>query len=129
MMRQNRASLRLVNHISKFNRDPEPSVARDLCFFRSRQILWLISRNALLGEKVDSFGTAEKLTISRRVVLVKWRKEKWEGRSDNMFTVEMIAPCGLDCSLCSYAQKKVIPCPGCSGPNENNRGEQYGKEG
>ena len=56
-------------------------------------------------------------------------KEKWEGRSHNMFTVEMIAPCGLDCSLCSYAQKKVIPCPGCSGPNENNRGEQYGKEG
>ena len=112
MMRQNRASLRLVKHISKFNRDPEPSAARDLCFFRSRQILWLISRNALLGEKEDSFGTAEKLTISRRVVLVKWRKEKWEGRSDNMFTVEMIAPCGLDCSLCAYEQRKVNPCPG-----------------
>ena len=72
---------------------------------------------------------AEKLTISRRVVLVKWRKEKWEGRSDNMITDEMIASCGLDCRLCAYVQKKVDPCPGCIGPDENNRGGQYGKEG
>ena len=35
-----------------------------------------------------------------------------------MFTAEMIAPCGLDCSLCAYAQKKVNPCPGCNGPDE-----------
>lgn len=36
-----------------------------------------------------------------------------------MFTADMIAPCGLDCSLCSYAQKKTDPCPGCNGPDEN----------
>ena len=46
-----------------------------------------------------------------------------------MFTVEMIAPCGLDCSLCAYAQKKGNPCPGSKGPDEYNRGEQHGKEG
>ena len=83
----------------------------------------------MLGEKEDSFGTAEKLTISRRAVLVKWRKEKREGRSDNMITAEIIAPCGLDCSLCAYEQRKVNPCPGSNGPDENNRRGQYGKEG
>ncbi|MCR5172999.1 MAG: DUF3795 domain-containing protein [Oscillospiraceae bacterium] len=35
-----------------------------------------------------------------------------------MFTADMIAPCGLDCSLCSMAQKKEDPCPGCNGPAE-----------
>ena len=35
-----------------------------------------------------------------------------------MFTAEMIAPCGLDCSLCAYAQKKTNSCPGCNGPDE-----------
>ena len=65
-----------------------------------------------MGEKEESFGTAEKLTISKRAVLVKWRKEKREGRSDNMITAEIIAPCGLDCSLCAYEQRKVNPCPG-----------------
>ena len=35
-----------------------------------------------------------------------------------MFTADMIAPCGLDCSLCSMAQKKDDPCPGCNGPAE-----------
>ena len=36
-----------------------------------------------------------------------------------MFTADMIAPCGLDCSICSQALKEVDPCPGCNGPNEN----------
>lgn len=36
-----------------------------------------------------------------------------------MFSAEMIAPCGLDCSICSGALKKETPCPGCLGPDEN----------
>lgn len=36
-----------------------------------------------------------------------------------MFTAEMIAPCGLDCSLCTRAQQPKDPCPGCMGPDEN----------
>ncbi len=36
-----------------------------------------------------------------------------------MFTADMIAPCGLDCSICSRAQIKENPCPGCNGPAEN----------
>ena len=35
-----------------------------------------------------------------------------------MITTEMIAPCGLDCSLCSHAHDEVNPCPGCNGPDE-----------
>ena len=33
-----------------------------------------------------------------------------------MFTEEMIAPCGLDCSLCRKAHDERNPCPGCKGP-------------
>lgn len=36
-----------------------------------------------------------------------------------MFTADMIAPCGLDCSICSRAQIKDSPCPGCNGPDEH----------
>ena len=36
-----------------------------------------------------------------------------------MFTADMIAPCGLDCSLCKRAQAETDPCPGCRGPNEH----------
>lgn len=36
-----------------------------------------------------------------------------------MFTADMIAPCGLDCSLCSKALAKNNPCPGCNGPDDN----------
>lgn len=36
-----------------------------------------------------------------------------------MFTADMIAPCGLDCSICSMAQRETDPCPGCNGPDEN----------
>ncbi len=36
-----------------------------------------------------------------------------------MFTADMIAPCGLDCSICSRALLKEDPCPGCNGPDEN----------
>ncbi len=36
-----------------------------------------------------------------------------------MFTADMIAPCGLDCSICARALAKEDPCPGCRGPNEN----------
>ena len=39
--------------------------------------------------------------------------------TERLFTAEMIAPCGLDCSLCSMAQSKVNPCPGCNGPEEH----------
>ena len=31
----------------------------------------------------------------------------------------MIAPCGLDCSLCKRALAEENPCPGCHGPAEN----------
>lgn len=33
-----------------------------------------------------------------------------------MFTADMIAPCGLDCSICYQAQLKENPCPGCNTP-------------
>ena len=36
-----------------------------------------------------------------------------------MFTASMIAPCGLDCSICKVALRKDRPCPGCNGTNEN----------
>lgn len=36
-----------------------------------------------------------------------------------MFTADMIAPCGLDCSICGQAHTKANPCPGCNGPNIN----------
>ncbi|MCI8359902.1 MAG: DUF3795 domain-containing protein, partial [Clostridiales bacterium] len=36
-----------------------------------------------------------------------------------MFDEKMIAPCGLDCSLCSQAHKTENACPGCAGPDEN----------
>lgn len=36
-----------------------------------------------------------------------------------MFTADMIAPCGLDCSICSRAQIEDGPCPGCNGPDRN----------
>ncbi len=36
-----------------------------------------------------------------------------------MFTADMIAPCGLDCSRCARALQKTDPCPGCLGPDEN----------
>ena len=36
-----------------------------------------------------------------------------------MISAEMIAPCGLDCSLCKRALAEANPCPGCHGPNEN----------
>ena len=36
-----------------------------------------------------------------------------------MFTKEMIAPCGLDCSICVLAQRKENPCAGCRGPNDH----------
>lgn len=38
---------------------------------------------------------------------------------NKLFTEEMIAPCGLDCSLCMKAQSKTNPCPGCNGPDEH----------
>lgn len=36
-----------------------------------------------------------------------------------MFSEDMIAPCGLDCSICSQAQIEKNPCPGCNGPNKD----------
>ncbi len=40
-------------------------------------------------------------------------------QKDIMFTPKMIAPCGLDCSICSKALVKDDPCPGCNGPDTN----------
>ena len=40
-------------------------------------------------------------------------------KSTGVFTAEMIAPCGLDCSVCQRARMKENPCPGCGGPDEN----------
>ena len=37
----------------------------------------------------------------------------------NAVRAEMIAPCGLDCSICSRALAEKDPCPGCLGPDEN----------
>ena len=36
-----------------------------------------------------------------------------------MFTKDMIAPCGLDCSICKRALAGTDPCAGCRGPNDN----------
>jgi len=36
-----------------------------------------------------------------------------------MFTADMIAPCGLDCSICARALRRDGPCPGCCGPDES----------
>ena len=39
-----------------------------------------------------------------------------QGKSQMMLNrVELIAPCGLDCSLCYRYQRKKDPCPGCRG--------------
>lgn len=35
-----------------------------------------------------------------------------------MFKENMIAPCGLNCSICSQALRKENPCTGCLGPDE-----------
>ena len=35
------------------------------------------------------------------------------------FKPEMVAPCGLDCNICSQALIENDPCPGCNGPDEN----------
>ena len=40
-------------------------------------------------------------------------------KHSGMFTAEMIAPCGLDCSICGRAHADTNPCPGCKGPDEN----------
>ena len=37
----------------------------------------------------------------------------------SMFTAAMIAPCGLDCSICKRTHDEPDPCPGCSGPDEH----------
>ena len=36
-----------------------------------------------------------------------------------MFTANMIALCGLDCSICKRALAETSPCAGCRGPNDN----------
>ena len=36
-----------------------------------------------------------------------------------MFNPNMVAPCGLDCTICTAALKADKPCPGCNGSNEN----------
>ena len=36
-----------------------------------------------------------------------------------MFTKDMIAPCGLDCSICRRALAGTDPCAGCRGSNDN----------
>ena len=36
-----------------------------------------------------------------------------------MFSADMIAPCGLDCSICKRALAESGRCAGCRGPNDN----------
>ena len=42
-----------------------------------------------------------------------------EEGGEMMFTEEMMAPCGLDCSLCRQAHDRSAPCPGCNGPERD----------
>ena len=37
----------------------------------------------------------------------------------SMFSPDMIAPCGLDCSICKRALAETDPCAGCKGPNDH----------
>lgn len=39
-------------------------------------------------------------------------------KENSMFKENMIAPCGLDCSICSEALKKENPCVGCLGESD-----------
>ncbi len=36
-----------------------------------------------------------------------------------MFKADMVAPCGLDCNICSQALLENDPCQGCNGPDEH----------
>jgi len=36
-----------------------------------------------------------------------------------MFKADMVAPCGLDCNICSQALIKKNPCQGCNGPDDH----------
>ena len=36
-----------------------------------------------------------------------------------MFKADMIAPCGLDCNICSQALIENDPCQGCNGPDDH----------
>ena len=36
-----------------------------------------------------------------------------------MFKSDMIAPCGLDCNICSLALIENDPCQGCNGPDDH----------
>lgn len=44
-----------------------------------------------------------------------------------MFKKNMIAPCGLNCSICSQALRTENPCTGCLGPNDT-KSEYCAKE-
>jgi hypothetical protein len=39
--------------------------------------------------------------------------------SDTLIHAEMIAPCGIDCAICGAHLRKVKPCAGCRGGDEN----------
>ena len=43
-------------------------------------------------------------------------QSKEEGK---MFKADMIAPCGLDCNICSQALIENDPCQGCNGPDDH----------
>ena len=36
-----------------------------------------------------------------------------------MFKADMIAPCGLDCNICSQALIENDPCQGCNGTDDH----------
>ena len=36
-----------------------------------------------------------------------------------IFKPEMVAPCGLDCNICSQALLDDDPCQGCNGPDDH----------
>jgi hypothetical protein len=39
--------------------------------------------------------------------------------SDTFIHAEMIAPCGIDCGICSAHLRENKPCPGCRGSDEH----------
>ena len=43
-------------------------------------------------------------------------RSKEEGKT---FKADMIAPCGLDCNICSQVLIENDPCQGCNGPDDH----------
>jgi len=68
----------------------------------------------IIGRNKDSLHGSRRLPLNSNIS----QKEKNLMKKD-MITAEMIAPCGLDCSLCKRALAETNPCHGCLGDDEN----------